>query len=449
MDIIKYIGTVSPYKDDLTGSGLTWTTNQQATVSDDVGHAARGYPGLFQLVDDLPEPGVKSDGSLIGPSGSPVSGGKTGPDQFRLAPFPRVAHPSPPTVTEGAAHGISGGYLVPFDPASSVRMTGHGGGAWTTINTNFRTAGYRKPGNSIRDTCSLSFWFDGLVCAVWHVSAPGHVYRLRVDDMVVGDWFTQNGAQNGQQRYTIITFATRAKRRIRIDMFNTDIGGVVIGPNDSIGGTDTRGPSALVFGDSYQGGAAVYNGLTSMTMSMADALGWDDVANASVGGSGWLMNNGGFFGGQNSIDVLAPLIAASVPKDVYILISGKNDIPTYTAAQIGAAAGRAVTALRQAQPSSKIIVFGPMFPNAPVDGSASSTWQPVQDAIFTAVAGMADTVSTANAAIFTGNGTDAPTGTGNGYYYIQAADSTHPNRDGSDYAGLNRLSPMLRNRFGH
>lgn len=75
MDIIKYVGTVSPYKDDLTGSGLTWTLNQEATVSDDVGHAARGYPGLFQLVDELPSPGVKDDGSLVGENGAPVSGG--------------------------------------------------------------------------------------------------------------------------------------------------------------------------------------------------------------------------------------------------------------------------------------------------------------------------------------------------------------------------------------
>jgi hypothetical protein len=40
-----------------------------------VGHAARGYPGLFQLVDELPGAGVNAAGQVIGPNGSPVSGG--------------------------------------------------------------------------------------------------------------------------------------------------------------------------------------------------------------------------------------------------------------------------------------------------------------------------------------------------------------------------------------
>ena len=52
MDTIKYIGTVSPWVDTLTGSGLTWTTNMSANVSDTVGSVANGYPQLFQRTYD-------------------------------------------------------------------------------------------------------------------------------------------------------------------------------------------------------------------------------------------------------------------------------------------------------------------------------------------------------------------------------------------------------------
>lgn len=52
MKQIKYIGTVSPWVDTLGGSGLTWTTNQVATVSDDVCAELIGYPALFVFVAD-------------------------------------------------------------------------------------------------------------------------------------------------------------------------------------------------------------------------------------------------------------------------------------------------------------------------------------------------------------------------------------------------------------
>ena len=54
MKTIKYVGLASPWVDTLGGSGLTWTTNQVATVADDVANELLSYVTIFQFVANVP-----------------------------------------------------------------------------------------------------------------------------------------------------------------------------------------------------------------------------------------------------------------------------------------------------------------------------------------------------------------------------------------------------------
>lgn len=70
MDKIRYIGVVSPWADDLTGSGITWTTGLVAYVAEDVGNVAKGYPAMFEvLADGQPMTGLP-DGTVLLPDGT-------------------------------------------------------------------------------------------------------------------------------------------------------------------------------------------------------------------------------------------------------------------------------------------------------------------------------------------------------------------------------------------
>jgi len=70
MDKIRYIGVVSPWADDLTGSGITWTTGLVAYVAEDVGSVAKGYPAKFEVIaDGQPMTGLP-DGTVLLPDGT-------------------------------------------------------------------------------------------------------------------------------------------------------------------------------------------------------------------------------------------------------------------------------------------------------------------------------------------------------------------------------------------
>lgn len=70
MDKIRYVGVVSPWLDDLTGSGITWTTGLVAYVAEDVGNVAKGYPAKFEVIaDGQPMTGLP-DGTVLMPDGT-------------------------------------------------------------------------------------------------------------------------------------------------------------------------------------------------------------------------------------------------------------------------------------------------------------------------------------------------------------------------------------------
>lgn len=388
------------------------------------------------------------DPTNVAITGGSIVGVPTLQDWLSRAPLgTHTALASPPTVTITSSQDIVSASTIAVT-SSSQYMTLHSGDAFSVVNTSYLTAGQTFPGLSIRDPYSVSFGFDGLVCGIQVTSAPGHYYRVIVNDQLVGTWGGTAGPGGGAVKYIYVTFASAGNNRIRVDSVSSDIANIFVGPNDSIWALGTRGPKCLIVADSYVGGAGTpttgYTGASSWAWTFGEQMGWDNVIPAGIGGAGWIVRNGsGVNGGVNNIQDRAAGIVSMAP-DIVIFTAGKNDSGQTTTAMSNAVAS-VLSTVSAGLPNALMVVTGPMFPGAATNRTADATWTPMENAIFSGCSGFskAITARTANAGIFTGTGkAGSLSGTGNGDIYIQS-DGTHPNQAGCDYAGY-RMARLVK-----
>ncbi len=361
------------------------------------------------------------------------------------APHGRRVMASPPTV---AISGTNPGVYQAVDlagtntsPVGHKRLTVCAGadwkqnavnGGWCANQNSPDLATVTKSPGSVMvgtDTTQLTF-----AVRSW----GGHTYRLRADYADGNGWqyiTSINGTagpRNGSDQFISITFPDNTPKRVRMDWDAGDLHGVwLASASDTSWAPKPRGPRVVVLGDSYAGGSgeptAGYNSLGSFVWALADTLGWDDVINAGIGGTGWTA-------GTQSFQNRASRVAAWAP-DIVILAGGRNDFNA-SSANITTAVTATLDAIRNGSPDALFLVTGPFSTGDPVDGSVNTTWQPVQTAIFAGVTAThrALTIDTVASGIFTGTGRVGTAGTGNGNRLIQA-DGVHPTQAGSDYLG--------------
>lgn len=355
------------------------------------------------------------------------------------APFPRKTAITPPTITVHSAPNT----LNPNQSFSAASLLTNGMATFCRAG-NFITVGsgksptYRTPrAGAGREPFSLMHGFDGIRVAYILTSAPGAAWRLMVDDEYVSDINSTAGVGGGATSIIDVSFTDARPRRIRLDLTGSDLQSVIVGPTDTMWALQPRGPRCIVIGDSYTGGSGAaptgYNSLSSWVWSFADIVGWDDVWQSGIGGTGWINRNASQT--NNYEDRVAADVVGFAP-EVVMLYGARNDYSNGAVA-IGQAAGRTVAAIRAGLPNALIFVLGPDGSAHPVDGSADTTWKPIQDQIFSAVAATSGviTLDTCLPGIYTGTGkAGATTGSGNGDVYMQS-DAVHPTQAGSDYLG--------------
>lgn len=358
------------------------------------------------------------------------------------APFVRQVMTTAPTVADGTTDPVTSSRTFAVSPTSNYMTLCAAGNFINNGGANGYSPAHIYPQTwAGRRYFRTLVGFDGLKIAFRVTSAPGHFYRFSVQEPGADrpQYITNSnevaGSQDGGVRYLSLTFATAVPRIISLEMVFGDLWDVRIGPTDSLWAVQPRGPRCIIVGDSYVGGAGSpttgYSGIGSWASSFADALGWQDVWNSGIGGTGWIQQASAL---PNAIrDRYAADIVAYSP-DVVIFSAARNDF-ALGASAVGTAAGTVLAAVRSALPNAVLAVTGPNGSGSPTNGGDDTTWKPFQDAIFSAVSPYALTLDWSSSGIFTGSGkVGATSGTGNGDVYIQN-DGVHPSTTGAVYLG--------------
>lgn len=258
------------------------------------------------------------------------------------------------------------------------------------------------------------------------------LYRMSVDGRKLSDNVITTGASAVGSRHVLkFAFGSVAPRTIRIDFYTCPFGGVFIGPSDSIWKVPLKNDRLAALGDSFTGGSSQNTGSGAGTWltRFARLLGYEDVWNSSIGGTGYVADNSGTsvpFGTRAVRDI------ASNSPDRVIIWGGYNDTSSSQTA-IDAAARSLYRDLATYLDSYMVVV-----------GPASSTGTPTAAQTATAAtlrAAAADWgmpfIDPLTGAVYDGRGNLVFQGTAwittaNATAYI-GADATHPNDAGHTY----------------
>lgn len=151
------------------------------------------------------------------------------------------------------------------------------------------------------------------------------LYRLTVDGRKVTDLMTSTGASAVGSRHVLkFAFGTSAPRNIRLDFYTLPFGGVFVGPNDSVWKVPFKNDRVVALGDSFTAGSAQNTAAGAGTWfhRWARLLGYEDIWNSSIGGTGYVADNTGAsvnFGARVKADVV------NVSPDRVIVWGGYND----------------------------------------------------------------------------------------------------------------------------
>lgn len=258
-------------------------------------------------------------------------------------------------------------------------------------------------------------------------------YRLRID----GEMVTENGTRLSGLTVSavyrlLVDFGSVGHREVQLDLNGTGFMGVAAAPAHTVSRAGHLGDvPTVVLGDSITagqnggGGSAGFLRIDSWANTAAQLLGWRDVRNAAIAGTGYATAAGDTaFTGR-----LADLATQGAR---YVVFGGYND-----RAVVGTtlpAAIDTVFAQIKAQNPAEFIVIGCHAPNA---AAWSDTASQQVSALLSAKAAAAGAlfVDPMTLRPFTGSGNvSTPNGSGNSDLFIQS-DNIHPTRAGSQYLG--------------
>lgn len=168
---------------------------------------------------------------------------------------------------------------------------------------------------------------------------------------------------NATINYYSLTFSTSAERRIDFIVDNVFgpflFGGFFIGQTDTIKPATIRGRRVMIFGDSLPTGTGAASTALGFPGVFAEYLGWDDVWQSGIGGTG-LINPGSYctYGTRVLTDIVP-----FAPDEV--IIEGFFNDGAFTGAQIQAALIALIASILSYLPTCRITVFGPYVNSGP------------------------------------------------------------------------------------
>ncbi len=363
---------------------------------------------------------------------------------IQLYPAPTVMS-SPPTITLSAAFAatsISGATSRALGPsgalASFVRHYGGGTPSFTTAAGLSNTLGASEtwltdpPGaTGVRGQQQFEFMTDALefelrLCCL---TSSAMRYRIWVDNQpTAADLSAGTGAGNNYYNLKVV-LASAAPRLIRVETIMATVHSVWAHPTYSFWKPQDRlGPRIAILGDSFtEGSQSGWH--HSWAWEMCHRLGWRDVYNSGLGGTGYL--NAGSGGRSTFRGRVANDIIAHAPEWVFVQ-GGLNDTASGSAA-ITAEAALLFAQIKTGLPNCKLVVLSP-----PASSNTISTLQTVRDAVFAAASGVADLtidmIDTTTPWVFGTGKSGATTGNGNADIYVNT-DGTHYTRAGYAYMG--------------
>ncbi len=331
--------------------------------------------------------------------------------------------PDPPSVSignAGAASSIAGAITLLPDSSSFTRL---------------RHAGYKVSGGIYLPTgaaqtqlpAALEFMFDSDQFEIFCRDDTATI-RIMVDGLYVS-YTPISLTTSGQNRHIHVDFGSSVIRHIRIESSLLALRSIKVPPTATVWTSSHRAsPRVIMLGDSYLGG------IDGIGLSLGHYLGWSNVWEDGVGGTGYLKQNGSYEPLSARLDT--DLFPHS--PDIVIIALGLNDANYFAPSEIQAAAQSVYESILSTLPDTKLAVVGPWWPS----GTPTAAILAARDAIKTAATGRAhlfiDPIVSTTAAPntlgwITGTGKiGATTGSGNADLYINN-DGTHPSGPGRRY----------------
>ncbi len=307
------------------------------------------------------------------------------------------------------------------------------GGVPAPYRTNFWsfTTFEAKAGTAMSAGVTVSFACDGDRVAIF---VPANAAQVRV---IVDGRYLMPGSfvVSAADQWLVIDWTASSGRRLR--RYEVETGksisyfGYVQAPQTAIVSASGAGaPRMVMIGDSYNAGSSYGPWLAGGTIAqlLGKRLGWRDVWNLSVGGTGYLNP------GAASFHTFAQRVtqALALSPDIVVLMGSTNDVD-HPPAAVTAAVLATLRAIRAGTPAP-IVVVG--VPSINVVGAAAT-----EAAIAAGVAQAGDPLAffvpicAANPPWVLGswnNASGVPAGTVNGGLYV-AADNVHPPEIGFDH----------------
>lgn len=308
----------------------------------------------------------------------------------RLVPAPRAIAreimASPPSTTLTTSHTISspkfwnafnwsgtgtiGTASAPFSyfraGAPSFSQTGYPKyiyANFSNIDYNSTTRNYNSSQISfIHYGSAIEIYLGGYNAPVW----------VRVDGQYISATPFQM-ANDGGLYYYYIPFGSSASRRIDVIVglgANGVFGGVYTAATDTVLPAPQRGPTAVYMGDSFvEGTLATYSAVSSFLSTFSDWMGWDNIIQSGVGGTGIVATDGG----------LRPNYAARIATDVIpynpeiVFVHGSINDAGYTGSVVLSAWQSLKASLHAALPNAVVAYVGP-FTNHGAGYITTNVW---------------------------------------------------------------------------
>ena len=303
----------------------------------------------------------------------------------------------------------------------------------------------------ITDSSEIKLYFK-------HQAATAR-YRLKVNGKRVTDLPQATGGVNLGSRYLMtVNFGSSAVRRICFEFATVPFAGIYVLNPYSLWKPGPYYDRVMVLGDSIPGGSAENTGSGQGTWvpRLSDMMGWDDIWNSSIGGTGYVTRNPGA-SLNNFLDRIVADVLNYNPKKI-ILSGGHNDASLGNPDAVQAAAISVGKLIQSKVPTAEVVMLGPWSPRGPAAASmiavntalkaaASNLGYVFVDQLDGSVSKGSVILSPATGSWITGLGnTGAPTGSGNADLYV-GADATHPNDAGHKYLASRIYSSLLAAGF--
>lgn len=307
------------------------------------------------------------------------------------------------------------------------------GGVAAPYRTNFwqLSSFEAKAGTAMSAGVSVGFACDADRLAIF---VPANAGQVRV--IVDGRYLTPGSiVVSTNDQWLVIDWTASSGRRLRHYELETGksvsyFGYVQVPQSAIVSASGAGAPRMVMIGDSYNAGSSYGPWLAGGTIAqlLGKRLGWRDVWNLSVGGTGYL-NPG--TSGFHTFGQRVPQALALSP-DIVVLMGSTNDV-NHSASAVTAEVLATLRAIR-AGTRVPIVVVG--VPSINVTGAAAT-----EAAVAAGVAQASDPltffvpISGASPPWVLGswnNASGVPAGTANGGLYV-AADNVHPPEMGFDY----------------